>query len=94
MNATPWYAGLTLHVDSDAILDYDLDLAKWLDDTTIDNVSVSAVGCTAALQTSDATSCTIRVSAVVSKAVVTVTVDTVDGQHDDFPIIFRKRRSA
>lgn len=83
MTEVVWKPTLLLPQDPDATLDYTLDFTPYLEGDTIDSVTVTGQGCTVEKRTSDATTVTVRVSAVVDRASVTASITRASGQRDD-----------
>lgn len=89
MESAKWYPGITLYIDPDAIMDYEMDLNAWLDQETLTSVSVQANGCVAAVTNQTATTLKYRVSAVTVGSSVRVRVVTSSGRQRDFTTKYR-----
>ena len=90
----PWQPGTVIPMDPEAVLDYTMDCALWLDGGVLDSASVVYDGCIVIGQpVIEGTKVTIRVGNVFGKpAVVTLTITAADGQRDKIVYRFTSRK--
>ncbi len=88
MSTVQWKPGLAIAQDPDAVRDYAIDFAEFLEGETLASVVVTPTACTATKQSSDDASVKVRVSAVTAGASVTIHITTSSGQVDDRTINF------
>jgi hypothetical protein len=89
MTAAKWYPGVTLYIDPDAIMDYEMDFLSWLGTETLASASVQANGCVASITEQTPTMIKYRISAVTVGSSVRVRVVTSSGRQRDFTTKYR-----
>ena len=92
MSERAWLPGITYIVDSQSVLDYELDFTDWLDGETISTVAIDGTACDVE-QRGEVGENTVkfRVSDVEPGARVIVRVTTSSGQQDVFSVNFKPK---